>query len=194
MSDEGGLTYTDNLVLLQDLHHSGGVDLRELDRGGHGDASLLLLLDHDVGRRAVQPDAEPVKLALDNELVGERLGDVEDNEKAAAGARNGDDLTTTTLAVLGTLNDTRQVKHLKLRALVLHNTRHARQRGELVRRNLCWCGERGEKHSTARIPQRTCWSACSAASTFRRKGSQCIQCARHLEKRGSVSAAWRRAA
>jgi len=57
--------------------------------------SFILLSEHDARRFLVQPNPEPVQLALDQNFVGGRLGDVEDDEDDVAGTSGGNDLTTT---------------------------------------------------------------------------------------------------
>ena len=73
------------------------------------DAALVLPPEHDLRRPLVEPDAEARQLALDQPLVGHGLHAVQDDEDHVAGARGGDDLPPAALAVLGALDDPRQV-------------------------------------------------------------------------------------
>ena len=89
------------------------------------DPYLFLLLEGDVRRLLVQTDSEPLQLALqyisrlfthsimrylEDGLVLQRLEDVEDDEDERACARDGDHLPTTTLAVLGSLDNSYKVR------------------------------------------------------------------------------------
>lgn len=66
------------------------------------DAALFLSLKVDGWWLLVESDAKPLQLVLNEPLVGDGLEAVEDDENQVAGAGGGDDLATTTLAVLGT--------------------------------------------------------------------------------------------
>lgn len=95
---------------------------------GHGvgdvDATGVLLLENNVRRALVNANSEALQLALDDALVGERLVDIQDDEDEMACLCDGDDLTTSTLAVLGSLNNTRQVENLDLGSVVDDLTRN----------------------------------------------------------------------
>eukprot|EP00053_Salpingoeca_punica_P020781 m.212348 g.212348 ORF g.212348 m.212348 type:complete len:417 (+) comp20083_c0_seq1:2736-3986(+) len=119
-------------VLGEDGLDEVGVQVRCGHGAGEVDAAFLLFLQRDIGRLLVQPDAKAFQLILDDGFVPQRLQHVQHNEDEVASPRDCNDLATTTFAVLGTLNDTRQVEELDLGALVADDTRHRRQRGELV--------------------------------------------------------------
>ncbi|GIX66228.1 SET domain containing protein [Babesia caballi] len=102
----------------------------------HRDPALVLAGEGDVRRRLVESDPEALHLLFQQPLVVHRLGRVEHDQNEPAGPRDGNDLLTATLAVLRTLDNPRQVEQLDFRPLVLKHARHARQRGELVRRHL----------------------------------------------------------
>lgn len=89
------------------------------DSAGDADTTLFLLLEMNVWRRFVDSDSESFKFGFDNALVGKRLVDVENDENQMASLCDGDDLTTTTFAVLCSLDDTRQIEDLNLCAIVL---------------------------------------------------------------------------
>jgi hypothetical protein len=93
------------LVLGQDSFDLVRLQIGQGDRVGYRDAALLALLDEDVGRLLVEPDAKALELALDDLLVFEGLEDVQHYEEEIAGPGHRDDLTTTTFAVLGAFND-----------------------------------------------------------------------------------------
>lgn len=79
------------------------------------DASLLLASEDDVGRLLVQPDAEALQFVLQLLFVLQRLQTVQHDEDEGAGARHSDHLATATFAVLGALDDARQVQQLQAR-------------------------------------------------------------------------------
>lgn len=82
------------------------------------DTTGILLLENNVGRALVDADSEALQFRLDDALVGQRLVDIQDDENKVARLCDGDDLTTSSFAILGTLNDTRQVENLDLSAVV----------------------------------------------------------------------------
>lgn len=77
-------------------------------RNGVRDANttLIFLLEDNVWRIFVDSDTEAFKLILDDSFVSEGFVDVEDNEDKMAGLGNGNNLTTSTFAVLSSLDDT----------------------------------------------------------------------------------------
>ena len=77
-------------------------------RNGVRDANttFVFLLEDNVWRIFVDSDTEAFKLILDDSFVSEGFVDVEDNEDKMAGLGNGNDLTTSTFAVLSSLDDT----------------------------------------------------------------------------------------
>ena len=68
------------------------VQLRLCDHGLQVDSSLLLLLEDDIWRILVEPDAEALQLLFDQPLVLQRLQDVEHDEDQRTGSSDGDDL------------------------------------------------------------------------------------------------------
>ena len=58
----------------------------------------------------VQPDTKALQLFLDKVLVCEGLEAVQADEDEVAGPRHGNDLATTPLPVLGTLDNTGEIK------------------------------------------------------------------------------------
>lgn len=96
------------------------------------EAAFVFLLDGNVGGCLVDPDAESLEFSFNDPLVCERLVDVENNKDQMASFCNCDDLTTSTTAVLGAFNNTRQVDHLQRCSVVGHLTRHTGQGCEFV--------------------------------------------------------------
>eukprot|EP00047_Mylnosiga_fluctuans_P001872 m.222272 g.222272 ORF g.222272 m.222272 type:complete len:496 (+) comp10733_c0_seq1:131-1618(+) len=123
-------------ILAEDGLDRVEVQVRRRDHRRQVDAALLLAAERDVWRLPVQPDAEALELTLDDLLVPERLQDIKADEDQIARTRNCNDLATTTLAILGTLNDSRKVEQLDLGTLVVDDTGHGRQCRELVRCDL----------------------------------------------------------
>lgn len=72
----------------------------------NADATFVFLLEDNVWRILVDSDTKALELVLDDSFVSERFIDVEDNEDKMTRLSNSDDLTTSTFAVLGSLNDT----------------------------------------------------------------------------------------
>ena len=68
------------------------VQLRLCDHGLQVDSSLLLLLEDDIWRILVEPDAEALQLLFDQPLVLQRLQDVEHDEDQRTGSSDGDNL------------------------------------------------------------------------------------------------------
>jgi len=121
-----------DLVLGHDGPDLVVVDMGQRYRARDVEAALVLLLEGDVGRALVDADAEPFQLSLDDALVRQGLVDVEHDEDQMARLGHGDDLTTTTAAVLGTLDDTGQIDDLEGCAVVDDLTGHTREGCELV--------------------------------------------------------------
>ena len=109
--------------------------------GTESNAALFLLAEGDVGRLLVQTDAEALQLVLNDLLVGQWTASahiashqviesmlrareqrscspcgVQHDADHVASTGCADDLLTTTFAILGTLNDTRQIQDLNLGA------------------------------------------------------------------------------
>lgn len=82
-------------------------DMGQRDRVRDADATLVFLLEDNVWRILVDSDTETLELVLDDSFVSEGFVDVEDNENKMARLGNSNDLTTSTFAVLGSLDDTR---------------------------------------------------------------------------------------
>lgn len=100
------------------------------------DAALVLPLVVDVRGFLVQPDAEALQLVLQQLLVTQWLQAIQHHKNEVTGSRHCYHLPTTTLAILGTLNDSGQIQQLDLGALVFNAAGHRRERGELVSRHL----------------------------------------------------------
>lgn len=89
------------------------VNVREGLGAGDVEAALVLLPEGDVGRLLVDADAEALELGLDDALVRQRLVDVEHDEDEVARLGDGDDLATSSAAVLGSLDNTGEIDNLQ---------------------------------------------------------------------------------
>mmetsp|Transcript_18220 Transcript_18220/g.48951 ORF Transcript_18220/g.48951 Transcript_18220/m.48951 type:complete len:203 (+) Transcript_18220:720-1328(+) len=88
------------------------------------------------GRRLlVEPDTDTLQLIFDLSLMDQGLHHVEDDQDETATHRDSDHLLASAFAVLGALDDPRQVEQLNLGSFVKENARHAGQRRELVGRD-----------------------------------------------------------
>ncbi len=66
----------------------------------------------------VEPDAKPFQLGLHDAFVCHGFGRIQHNQNQITCARRGNDLPPTTFAILGALNDTRQIEQLDFATLV----------------------------------------------------------------------------
>lgn len=73
---------------------------------GNADATFVFLLEDNVWRVLVNADTEAFEFVLNNSFVSEGFVDVEDDEDKMAGFGNGNDLTATTFAIFGSLDNT----------------------------------------------------------------------------------------
>lgn len=108
------------------------------DGGAHretvADAALVAPLEHNIRRLLIQTDSKSFQLFLENNkdsfthlrrrltdlndlLVSEGTQSIEHNEDQIARARHGDDLPATTLAVLGTFDNSWKIEELDFCAL-----------------------------------------------------------------------------
>lgn len=100
---------------------------------GDGNTTLVLLLENDVGRLLVDSDSKTLQFGFDDLLVDQGLVDVEHDENEVASFGHCNDLSTTTLTVLRTLNDTRKIENLDLGSVVHDLSGHGGQGCEFVR-------------------------------------------------------------
>lgn len=81
--------------------------MRQWNSACDRNSSFVLLLEHNVRGLFVNSDAEALQFSLDDLFIGHRFVDIQHNENQMARLGDSDDLSTTTLAILGTLNNTR---------------------------------------------------------------------------------------
>jgi len=103
------------------------VDMGQRHSIGDTDAAFILFLEDDIWWFFVYTNTEAFKLILDNPLLRQRLIDVKNDEYEMAGLGNGNDLSTSTFAVFGSLNDAGKVEHLNCGAIVLDLPRNCSQ-------------------------------------------------------------------
>ena len=78
----------------------------------------------------ISPDSKSLQLLLQELFVCQRLEDVKADEYERGRPGHSDDLPTSTLAVLSTLDNSGQVKQLDLGALVPDATRNCVKQGK----------------------------------------------------------------
>lgn len=110
------------------------VDVGQRNSTRNGNTTLILLLENNVGGLLVNSDTEPFQFGFDDLLVDQRLVHVEDNENEVAGLGYGNDLSTTTFTILGTLDNTRKIENLDFGAVVHHLSGHGGQSCKFVGR------------------------------------------------------------
>lgn len=108
------------------------VDMGQGDSARDINASFVLFLEDDIWRLLIDSDAEPFQFVFDDLLVRQWLVNVQNNENKMASSGDRDDLSSTTFAILGTLDDSGQVEHLNLSSIIGDLAGYSRQRRELV--------------------------------------------------------------
>jgi len=96
------------------------------------DATTILPLQSNLRQRLIQSDAESFKFPLDDAFVSHGLLTVHHDQNERASSGNTNDLLSTTFTILGTLDDTWQVKQLDFRASIIVDTWNTGQRCELI--------------------------------------------------------------
>lgn len=99
---------------------------------GDGNSAFVLLLEYYIWRLFIDTDTKPLQLSLDDLFVCQWLVNVQDDEDEMTSLGYCYDLTTTTLAIFSTLNDTRKIQHLNGSPIVLDLTGYCCQSCELV--------------------------------------------------------------
>lgn len=133
---DSGITPEGDVCRVDPVLIAHGTDLVVINLSqGHGvgdiETAALLPFERDVWWCLVQADAEALQFVLDDFLVRQWFQDVEDDENQLCRPRGGNDLFSSTLAVLGALNDTRQIQYLNLGTFVVEHARNCRQGGKL---------------------------------------------------------------
>lgn len=107
-------------------------DMGQRLRAGNCYASLILLLEDDIGRLFIYSDSEALQFRFNNPLIRQRFVHVQDDKDKIACLRNRNHLTSSTLSIFCSLDNTRKVEHLYLCAIIQHLAGDGGQRRELV--------------------------------------------------------------
>ena len=85
------------------------INMGQRDSVGNADAAFIFFPEDDVRWRLVDSNAEPFQFILNNSLVRQGLVDVQDNEYQMTCLGDGYNLSSSTFAVLRSLDDSRKV-------------------------------------------------------------------------------------
>lgn len=99
------------------------VDMCQRNSASDIDTAFVFLFEVDVRWTLVDPNTEAFQLRFDNSFVGQGLVDVQHDEYQMTSLCDGNNLPTSSFTVFRSLNDTRQVQHLYLGAVVYHLSR-----------------------------------------------------------------------
>jgi hypothetical protein len=138
------------------------IDVSEWYCAGDVDPSLVFLLEDDVGRCLIDSNAKSFQFRFNYAFVGQGLVYIENDENEMAGLGDGNNLSTSSLSILGSLDDTRKVKHLDGGAVIHDLARYCSQCRELVRRNFNQSAVRWRHCNTETNLQNAGRSICSS--------------------------------
>lgn len=96
------------------------VNMCQWDGAGDIDTALVFLLEDNVWRLLIDPDAEALELALDDLFICQRLVDIQHDEDEITRLGDCDNLSPSALAILGSLDDSRKIQNLDLGPIVHH--------------------------------------------------------------------------
>ena len=125
-----------HLILSQHILHHPLVNLGQCALGIELNAAHFLRRDRDVGLLLVQPDAHLLELHVQFGFLRFSFLAIEDHEYQIRRLSNRNDLPTTTLAIGGPLNNTRQIEQLHFGIVDHQVAGDAGERRELVGRSL----------------------------------------------------------
>lgn len=108
------------------------IDMCHGDHAGDTDTTRLSLLEVYIRRRPVQPHAHCFQLSCQDLLMCPRFSSVQNHQQQICRLAHGNDLTTTTFTLRGTLNNTWQIQELNLGVVVVNDTRNTCQCCELI--------------------------------------------------------------
>lgn len=136
-----------DLVLPKDGFNGLIIHLDCINSPRYTDASFVSPFKVDLRWGLIQPNPEPFELMLQNFLMLHGSSGIQDDHNQVAGPRHRNDLFSSSLSILRSLNNSRKIQQLNFRAFVLDHTRNTCQGGELVRCYLregsCEFGEQG---------------------------------------------------
>lgn len=111
------------------------IDMRQWDSASDGDTTLVLFLEDDVRWLLVYPNSKTFQLVLDDLFIRQGLIHIKDNEDQMASLGDRNDLSSTTFAILGSLDDTGQIEDLDFSSVIHHLSGDGRQGREFVGRS-----------------------------------------------------------
>lgn len=111
------------------------INMVQRDSVGNADAAFIFLPEDDVWWFLVDPNAKAFQFIFNNSLVRQWLIDVQNDEYQMTCFGDGDDLSSSTFAVLCSLDDTWKIQHLDCRSIIHDLTGDRGQGGELIRRD-----------------------------------------------------------
>ncbi len=109
------------------------VNVSQWYSAGDANPSFVFLLENNIGRGFVNSHAETFQFRLNHPLVCQGLIDIENDEYEVARFCDSNDLTTSSFAIFGTLDDTGKIEHLYCGTIVHDLTGHCGKSRELVR-------------------------------------------------------------
>jgi len=111
------------------------VDMGQRHSISDTNTAFILFLEDNIWWLFINTNTEAFKLILDNSFLRQRLVDIKNDEYEMAGFGDGNDLSTSTFAVFGSLNNTGKVEHLNCSAIVLYLPRNCSQSRKLISSN-----------------------------------------------------------
>lgn len=110
------------------------INVRQWLCASDGDTALVLLLEYDVRGCLVDSNAEALQFVFNDSLIHQGLVHVEDDENKVTGFGHSNNLSTSTLTIFGTFNNTGKIENLNLSTVVHHLSGDSGKGRELVRR------------------------------------------------------------
>lgn len=126
----GGITFDQDVSIVDSVLFQNGFDCLVIHPVGlyhsrNSYSTFIFSFKIDFWRSFVQPNTKTLQLVLDYLFVLHWSGCVQNNHNQVACSSYSDDLTTSTLAVFGAFDNTRQIQELYLGSFVLQNSRNA---------------------------------------------------------------------
>lgn len=111
------------------------INMRQWDSVGNAEAAFVFLSEDNVRWFLVDSNAEAFQFSLNDSLVRQWLVDVQDDEYQMTCFGDGDNLSSSTFAVLCSLDDTWKIQHLDCCSVIHDLTRDGGQGGEFIGRD-----------------------------------------------------------
>mmetsp|Transcript_1625 Transcript_1625/g.1734 ORF Transcript_1625/g.1734 Transcript_1625/m.1734 type:complete len:217 (-) Transcript_1625:145-795(-) len=116
-----------NLVFMEHLSYSIFLDLREFTNGINQYSSGCFLFDGDLGRMSIQSNSYFFQFLCQLHFLFLGLSDIQNHQNKIGTLSNGYDLTTTTLSLSSTFNNTRKIEQLDISVINFENSRDTSQ-------------------------------------------------------------------